>query len=291
MLKTILVAMTGFDSDRAALETAFLLGRPFEAHLQCLHIRPGQGQFISLLAATDMSGPIDGEIFEALRKEDKTRTEAARRSFDEFRERWSVPIAESPPGPNGVTIAWEERLGDDVEELIAKARVHDLIVIARAPDFTGLSPSAIGSILVGSGRPVLLAPSHAPGNLAPTIAIAWKQSAEAARAVTASMPLLEKASRIFVLAAAEGDGDAHKIVESAEGLRTQLRWHGLMAEVRSVVPGGREVPDAVMQTARDVGADMMVMGGYGHSRIWELVLGGFTRHVIREAPLPVLMFH
>jgi nucleotide-binding universal stress UspA family protein len=291
MLKTVAVAMTGFDSDRAALETAFVLGRPFEAHLQCLRIRPSTEQFISLLAAADMSGPIDSETFDALRQEDKTRTEAARRSFDEFRERWSVPIAESPPGPNGVTIAWEERLGDDVEELIAKARVHDVIVIARSPEFAGLSANAIGSILVGCGRPVLLAPNHAPGNLARTIAIAWKPSAEAARAVTSSMPLLEKASRIFVLAAAEGDRDPHKIVESAEGLRNQLRWHGLLAEVRSVVPGGREVSDAVMQTACDLGADMMVMGGYGHSRIRELVLGGFTRRVIREAPLPVLMFH
>ena len=62
-------------------------------------------------------------------------------------------------------------------------------------------------------------------------------------------------------------------------------------EARNVIQGGREVPDAVMQTARDVGADLLVMGGYGHSRIRELVLGGFTRHVISEAQLPVLMFH
>jgi len=291
MLKTILVAMTGFDSDRVALETAFLAGRPFEAHLQCLHIRPGPGQLVSRIAATDMPGAINDEVFEALRQEDNTRTEAARRSYDEFRERRGVPIAETPPGPKGVTAAWEERLGDDIEETIAQARFHDLVVCARAPNSSGLSLGAIGAVLIGCGRPVLLAPSHAPENLAPTIAIAWKESAEAARAVTASMPLLQKASRIFVLAAAEGNRNPNEMVESAERLRNQLRWHGLVVEARGVVQGGREAPDAVMETARDLGADMMVMGGYGHSRIRELVLGGFTRHVIREASLPILMFH
>jgi nucleotide-binding universal stress UspA family protein len=238
-----------------------------------------------------MPGAINDEIFEALREEDRIRTEAARRSFDEFRGRWSVALADSPPGPKGVTASFEERLGDDIEETIAQARFHDMLVLARGNDFTGLTPGAIGSILVGCGRPVLLAPPHVPGNLAPTVAIAWKESAEAARAVTASMPMLRMASRIFVLAAAEGDRDPDRSVESAERLRNQLRWHGLTVEARNVVQGGREVPDAVMQTARDVGADLLVMGGYGHSRIRELVLGGFTRHVIGEAPLPVLMFH
>ena len=291
MFKTILVALTGFDSDKVALQTAFLAGRPFDAHLECLHVRPGPGQMASLLAATDMPGAIDGEIFEALRQQDEMRTQAARRSFDEFVKRWGVPVTDSPPGPKGVSAAWEERLGDGIEETIAQARFHDLVVVARAADLTGLSLGAIGSILVGCGRPMLLAPSQAPENLAPTIAIAWKESAEAARAVTASMPLLQKASRIFVLTAAEGDSDTKESVESAEQLRNQLRWHGLTAETHSVVAAGRELPDAVMETARDVGADIMVMGGYGHSRLRELVLGGFTRHVIGEAPLPVLMFH
>jgi nucleotide-binding universal stress UspA family protein len=104
------------------------------------------------------------------------------------------------------------------------------------------------------------------------------------------MPLLARASRIVVLTADEDDKTG-ALVESAQKIATQLRWNGLAAEARHVTPGGRSLPDAVLETACALGADLLVMGGYGHSRVRELVFGGFTRQVLTASSLPVLLFH
>ena len=141
------------------------------------------------------------------------------------------------------------------------------------------------------GRPlVLLAPKQAPENLAPTIAIAWKDTAEAARAVTAAMPLLMKADKVLILAAEESGGSTASL-ESAKRLVQQMRWHGISAEAHHVSPAGRSVADAIAHIAQERKADLLVMGAYGHSRFRELVLGGVTRDVLRECRLPVLLFH
>jgi nucleotide-binding universal stress UspA family protein len=144
---------------------------------------------------------------------------------------------------------------------------------------------------VSSGRPLLVAPKTSPENLAPTIAIAWKEGPEAARAITAAAPLLEKAQRIVVLTADEGDRETNEHVASAERIAAQFRRHGTTSEARLVVPGGRSLPESVMDTAAACGADIVVMGGYGHSRLRELVFGGFTQHVLNASRLPVFLFH
>jgi nucleotide-binding universal stress UspA family protein len=135
-----------------------------------------------------------------------------------------------------------------------------------------------------------LAPSEAPENLAPTVAIAWKETAEAARAVGAAMPLLRKADRVFVLAGDEGDALAEGM-ESAVRLVGHLRRHGISAQPKAVLAAGRTLPEAILETAGELRSNLLVSGAYGHSRARELVFGGFTRHIIKEARLPVFLFH
>jgi nucleotide-binding universal stress UspA family protein len=185
----------------------------------------------------------------------------------------------------------QQIIGDEVETTIAEGRYHDLIVLGRPAEATALSTEGIGAVLVGSGRPLLVAPKTPLENLAPTVAVAWKDGPEAARAVTAAAPLLAKAARIVVLTADEGDATCSARVASAERIAAQFRRHGTTSEARLVVPGGRSLPDAVIDTAAACGADVVVMGGYGHSRLRELVFGGFTRHVLQSSRLPVFLFH
>jgi len=289
-MRKILVSLTSFESDAAALDMAYLAARLFGARLQCIYVRPVPGQLIAGTSPFEIGSTMNAAEFIAdLQKENETRAQRARQSFDQFCKRWDINLEDGSPA-KGVPATWQQLSGDEVETTIREARYHDMVVLGRPGDASALSTGGLGAVLVGSGRPVLVAPSTSPENLAPTIAIAWKDSPEAARAVTAAAPLLQKAERIVVLIADEGSETIEEVA-SAERIAALFRRHGATSEARLVVPGGRALPDAVIDTAVGCGADLIVMGGYGHSRLRQFVFGGFTRSVLKESRLPVFLFH
>jgi nucleotide-binding universal stress UspA family protein len=290
-MRKILVSLTGFESDAAALDTAYLAARLFDAHLHCICARPGAGQVVVGASPFEIGAAMNAaELIADLQKENELRAKNARVAFDRFCKRWDIGRADGSVA-KGVSATWQQITGDEVETTIAEARYHDLVVLGHPAEATALSTNGIGAVLVSSGRPLIVAPKTSPENIAPTIAIAWKDGPEAARAVTAAAPLLEKAARIIVLTADEGDAKCGERVASAERVAAQFRRHGTISEARLVVAGGRALPDAVIDTAVASGADVLVMGGYGHSRLRELVFGGFTRHVLESSRLPVFLFH
>ena len=280
-MRKILVSLTGFESDTAALDTAYLAARLFDAQIHCICARPTPAQIGIGASPFEVGAAMNvAELIADLQKENELRTKNARLAFDRFRKQKDFASA-----------TWQQITGDEVEVTIAEARFHDLVVLGRPPEAAALSTAGIGIVLVASGRPLLVAPSKSPENIAPTVAIAWKDGPEAARAVTAAAPLLAKADRVIVLTANEGDAKANARVVSAERVPAQFRRHGSTTEARLVVPGGRSLPEAVLDTAAACGADILVMGGYGHSRLRELVFGGLTRHVLNSSSLPVFLFH
>ena len=290
-MRNILVSLTGLESDTAALDMAYFAARLFDARLHCICARPGPGQIVAGASPFDIGGAMDAaELIADLQKENELRAKNARLSFERFCKRWGIGLPDGSAA-KGVSATWQQITGDEVETTIREARYNDLVVLGRPAEGTALSTNGIGAVLVGSGRPLLVAPRTSPENLAPIIAIAWKEGPEAARAVTAAAPLLAKAARIIVLTADEGDSETNERVASAERVAAQFRQHGATSEARLVVPGGRSLPDAVIDTAAASGADVVVMGGYGHSRLRESVFGGFTRHVLDESRLPIFLFH
>jgi nucleotide-binding universal stress UspA family protein len=293
MFKKILVSLTGFESDGPALDTARLVARLFDAQIDCICARPGPAQIAIGASPFEIGAAMNAaELIADLQKENELRTKNARLSFETFCRTWRVPLVEgTAANHNGLSATWREISGDEIETTIAEARFHDLVVLGRPSQATALSTNGLGAVLVGSGRPLLIAPKTAPENLAPTIAIAWKDGPEAARAMSAAAPLLRKAQKIVVLTADEDNARTRGSIESAERIAAQLRRQGCTSEARLVVPGGRPLPDSILETATAAGADILVMGGYGHSRLRELVFGGFTRHVLNASPLPVFLFH
>jgi nucleotide-binding universal stress UspA family protein len=142
------------------------------------------------------------------------------------------------------------------------------------------------------GRPVLVIPQGMTRVLGRAVVIAWKNSAEAARAVTAARPFLALADRIEVVAVSESEtGEDREDRESAERLAESLAWHDIKASARIVPSHGGSGPEALLAAVRDLDGDLVVMGAYGHSRLREMIFGGFTRHILRGADVPVLMFH
>ena len=293
MFKTILTHMTGTDCDQPVLTAALQLARLFSGHLECLRVVSDPAALLMQAAQMDLVGSMMlADALSVVERQNREATQRARAALTEFCKREHIASTDKPLSPNGVSAHWREKTGDEFDELTAQARFHDLAVLAGGAERKGcLPPEGIGQIVVGCGRPVLLVPEKLRQSITKTIAIAWKNTPEAARAVTAAMPLLSKAERIEVLSVNEEDKRAIECLDCSDGIVQQLRWHGLNAYGHFVIPAGRTIPDAILESAHGFNAGLLVMGGYGHSRLREFIFGGFTKHILDGVDLPVLMFH
>ncbi len=294
MIKTILVPATGSDADAAVFASALAVGRRFDAHLDFLHVRVDATTIATSMAADGAGGAaMVGGLVEQLDQEASRREERARRHFDEFCAREGLAIVETPPdpsgpAPSGPSAQWTHRIGAEAYWLAEHGRATDLMVVGRPADDQGVAPETIETALLDSGRPVLI-PSAAPLAVLPeTIVIAWKATREAAHAVTAALPFLELAKEITVLTVAE---EADLSSEEGRQLITNLRWRGLQVSGGRLQPDAHSPADALLAAASERQA-LLVMGGYGHSRLREWIFGGFTQHVLQTAAaVPVLIAH
>lgn len=287
MIKTILVPASGTGADSVAFASALAVARKFEAHIDVLHVRVDAAAMTATMAADGGGAVMVSGLVERIDEEAAERESAAKRLFETFCDRERLTIADAPGGQAGPTAQWLRQVGDEAYWVAEYGRSADLLVIGRSADSEGGSVDTIEAALLGSGRPVLIPPAAPLTALPDTVVIAWKAAPEAARAVTAAMPLIATAKRVLIVTVAEEMG-----LSDQEGARlmTSLRWHGLDVSTRHLQPGMTGAADTLLAAARDEAA-LVVMGAYGHSRLREWVFGGFTRHVLRGAEVPVLMMH
>jgi nucleotide-binding universal stress UspA family protein len=146
------------------------------------------------------------------------------------------------------------------------------------------------AVLLGSGRPVLVVPYIQRGEARlDNVLIAWDGSKEAARAVHDALPLLQRAKMVEVLTVATEAHGGAEVITGAD-LARHLVGHGLPATARSMSVD-IDVSDALLSHAADAGVNMIVMGGYAHSRLRDLVFGGATIGILNSMTVPVLMSH
>lgn len=283
-MKDILVALTGKDADDVALSAAHDLGKPFGAHITAVRASL-DAKGIQHVAIKLGSAGILEDYLSHLRRAEAQNTHKAKAAFERMCAVYQVACAKHP-GAAGVTASWKELSGDPLLSLIPEARFHDLTVVARGD---GYDCADLGGVLLVSGRPLLLIPPSQPAVTLGTVVIAWKDTREAAHAVTAAMPLLAKARRVIVVAVSEGKGS--QLEHGAHAAAELLRWHGIEAEAATVDPGHEKAVDSLFHFGREHDAGLLVMGGYGHSRLREIVFGGFTRQVLKRAPMPVFLCH
>lgn len=170
------------------------------------------------------------------------------------------------------------------------ARLHDLIV--AGVDRTGLlSERGMAEHLVfESGRPVVIVPADYRGPVGfDRILVAWDNSRVAARALGDALPLLRRAGAVDVVSVG-GEKDIAGSLPSGAVIEALAR-HGIAARFERIDPAGAGIGEALGRHATQRGADLMVMGAFGHSRLRQFVLGGATRSVLDEPRLPVLLSH
>ncbi|HUH83154.1 MAG TPA: universal stress protein [Stellaceae bacterium] len=193
----------------------------------------------------------------------------------------------------GGSAEWRIVVGDPGRLVPLHARYADLAVLAQSdPDDEAVGAGVAELALLGSGRPVLVVPyigARAP--IGRRVLAAWNATREAARAINDALPLLARADSVTVLSidprhGIAGDGDL-----PAADIALHLARHGVRAEAAYTVAEGVGVGDIILSRAADLGADLIVMGGYGHSRLRELALGGATRTMLQEMTVPVLLSH
>ena len=177
------------------------------------------------------------------------------------------------------------------EAIGRRGRYADLTVVG--PDLLAsqtLGDKVIEGALFSSTRPLLIVPAGATPTLQPKrVMVAWDSRVEASRAVREALDVLKAADEVrLVLVDPEEGEDAHGEEPGADAAAYLVR-HGIKVSVERLPSSGRPVAEVLRRYAADMGADMIVMGGYGHSRLRQRILGGVTRSMVEEPPLPILM--
>ena len=280
-MAVVLAVLTGSDDDASVLDhAAVALGG---GHIQVRHVRRDPREAIPLVGEGLSPDLVQRMLDEAAHDSDR-RSARARAAFDDWRERSGVAIRSVPNGTAAPTAEWIETTGRVEDIGPTFGRLADLIVLA-APGSDG-DQGTIEAALFGSGRPVLLVPRGMPVTTGDA-AVFWNGSAEAARAVGAALPILARCGMVHILRI-----DADPDVEAPEPeLTAYLAWHGISAAVRTLAPDYREPGEALLEEAGRLGATLVVMGAYTHSRMRQMILGGVTRHVLGHAPVPILLTH
>lgn len=279
--RTILVPLDGDAAGEATLGVAFGFAGQWRAHVVALSISPDPRDAAYLVGDVVSRETVEA-ILNAAEAEAKQRVATARAQFERC-----LKTAKAG-GTDEATGTLEEVVGQDHDTVAAYGRAADLIIAQRPVDPIGSRAATIlEAALFASGRPVLVPASKPSGSLATRVAVLWNDSVEATRAVAGAEPFLARAGRVDVLIA----GDDAAIRASAGRLVANLLRHGVAAEIIDVVPGTRSDAEALAAKATELGATLVVMGAYGHSRLREFVLGGVTRHMLGAAAPALLLAH
>jgi hypothetical protein len=286
--RKILAPVFGVRRDQATLESAFELAKRFGSHVEVLFVQGDPAAALPSGYMADMGGIAAQYVMEAAIKATEAAQKSAEQCFAKVSDKCGIPISTLPSGQAGATAAFKIVQGDFLDEIERHSRLSDLVVFAGRQKDLGQAAVHEGfeSALMSGSRPVLFVPQQMKSLPCERVAIAYDGSAAAAHAMTASIPFLERAKQIHAFEVTAEKGTA--LTE----LQAYLVLRGLKAVPHVVVPGSRSTAEALVHAVKTQECDVMVLGGYGHSRLREFVFGGVTRHVLRHgAPFAVLLAH
>ena len=275
MLKDIVVNL-GLGEHDPAGAVAVSLGEMFNAHVL------GLAFAYEPVVPGAVMGSIPAEYIEMQRAESGAKANAAIARFEELARRAGISYERR---------VLEATLSSASDQFGRLARRFDLVVVGQPSRERG-GPEEIldEGALFESGRPVIVVPFIQKGGLnLERVMVCWDGSRAASRAIADSLPLLHKAKQVEVVIVANGRAKSDEV--PGADLGQHLARHGLEVDVKRITSLDIDVASTILSYAADSSADFIVMGGYGHSRLREFVLGGVTRGMLESMTVPVLMSH
>jgi nucleotide-binding universal stress UspA family protein len=270
MTATIFAVLTDPRTARATLD-AVAIAADRDAAIEILHVRVDPRSLV--LPTEEVMTKTRREALESMLAE---RSRQVQRAFHE----WSAASADLAGRAR-----WQEITGTVEAEVTARGKSAGLLVLARPVD--GEGDDALHAAIFAVRRLFLLVPPDGAGDFGHHMAVAWKASETAERAVLAAMPWLRRAQRISILMAGQG-------AAPPESLLALLAEHGIASAtiaIETMTAGDEGIGAALLAAARSLGADSLVIGAYRRHSFFEWVLGGVTRHVLHRADLPAFMLH
>ncbi|MGQ0662909.1 MAG: universal stress protein [Pseudomonadota bacterium] len=272
--KDLLVYADTTETAKARLELALRLAADHRAHLAALYVmhRPSVPGYIA--------AELPAEVFashEKMLREDAAQAEK---------------LARDLAARAGLDLEWRTTRGDVVEIAQLHARHVDLTIVSQAGEGAAatLAADLPEALVMGSGRPVLVVPRFGTfATVGERVLVAWNATRESTRAVNDALPLLRRAKRAFVLVVNPQESAEARL--QGTDMALHLARHGVAVEATTTRTAELGIGDVLLSRAADFGADLIVMGAYGHSRLREIVLGGATRHLLQHMTVPVLMAH
>ncbi|HSG34255.1 MAG TPA: universal stress protein [Sphingomonadaceae bacterium] len=270
-MRSILLHVHDDDCLEARLQAAMGLARRFDGHIECVQPIP-----IDFAAPGDVYGALAAEMIPVLRE-----------NAQELQRRIETRLE-----GEGVAWDWIAELVPAGDLILTHAALSDLVVLGACEPRGGRGASSLaGQVAIHAQTPVLVVPSTAQeiDRTAPVL-VAWNGSIEASHALRAAVPLLKEASSVFLVTVEEAREGRGYDLPPTEGGRFLSR-HGIECELVALPPLDGSAKDALRQAAQARKAGLVVMGAYGHSRLRELVLGGVTRGLLADPPVPLFLCH
>jgi nucleotide-binding universal stress UspA family protein len=269
--KDILVLADEADTAATRLDVAATVAAAQKAHLAALHVmeKPYTPAAISRAMPSAVL-----EWQESLMRE---RAEAAKKAVDAAQRR------------SGADIEWRLVRGETIPAALLHSRYADLVVTSQTASEDDTGDLMAEELVMGSGRPVLVVPRYGKfQTVGERVLIAWNRTRESTRAVHDAMPFLTKAKSVRIMEVNPDRDDKH--IAGAD-IAVHLARHGVNAEVGATTAEDIRAGDVLLSRAADLGADLLVMGAYGHSRLREYTFGGVTLHLLQHMTIPVLLSH
>jgi nucleotide-binding universal stress UspA family protein len=275
MLKDVVVNLSSQGPRDFAAEYATSIAGMFGAHIT------GVSFVYEPVIPDGMLGGVPVDLIELQRQENSKAANDAISRFD---------AAAKKAGLSAETRLLDATFGGAATRFAQISRRFDLVVVGQAQRERGPADDLlIEGALFESGRPLVVVPYiQRRGITLERVLACWDGSRTAARAIGDAMPLLERAKAVEVVIVAE---ERKSEEMTGANMNAHLVRHGVAASVKRIAKGDIAIQDALLSYAADSGADFMVMGGYGHSRLREFILGGVTRGILASMTLPVLMSH
>ncbi|MBS0175213.1 MAG: universal stress protein [Nitrospira sp.] len=284
MLKHILVPVSGEASGAAAALCALNLGQKLKAHVTAGYAAVPPRVFTSAIEGDVAAW--DERFYQSLQDIRDGRRKSARRDFDIAVAHTKVPIATRPLCAQAST-EWLDGARDDSDPVGELGPLADLVVLPVPGNRRNSDWDLVENVLFAARRPALVIPQACGEVSFAKPLIAWNGSIQAANAARAALDLLDDRSQIVVLQV--GDLCAGGI--SAARLADNLGWHCFESRTLNVDDVPHQTGAIILDQARLLGATVIILGAYGHSRTRELILGGVTDFLLRQSTLPLLLVH